>query len=65
MTTETVKVEQVIKASPARIWARISTPEGIARWRRPGNIAPVIGHQFKMDMGKWGMVPCRVLAVEA
>jgi uncharacterized protein YndB with AHSA1/START domain len=64
MTLQTVSVEQIIKASPARVWERISTPDGIARWWRPGNIAPVMGHEFTMDMEKWGIVPCRVIAVE-
>ncbi|WP_205687808.1 SRPBCC family protein [Ciceribacter ferrooxidans] len=52
MKRQTVTVEQVIKASPARVWERISTPDGIARWWRPGNIAPVEGHEFTMDMEK-------------
>jgi uncharacterized protein YndB with AHSA1/START domain len=64
MTLQTVIVEQVIKASPARVWERISTPDGVSRWWRPGNIAPIEGHEFTMDMEKWGMVPCRVIAVE-
>lgn len=64
MTRQTVTVEQVIKASPARVWERISTPDGIARWWRPGNMAPIVGHEFTMDMEKWGIIPCRVIAVE-
>ncbi len=64
MTLQTVTVEQIIKASPAQVWERISTPEGISRWWRPGNIAPVVGHEFTMDMAQWGMIPCRVIAVE-
>lgn len=64
MTLQTVTVDQPIAASVERIWASISTPEGIARWWRPGNIAPVLGHEFTMQMGKWGDVPCRVIEVE-
>lgn len=52
MTLETVIVEQKIKATPEKVWERISTPEGIARWWAPGNIAPVLGHTFTLDMGK-------------
>ncbi|MBX3525268.1 MAG: SRPBCC domain-containing protein [Rhodoblastus sp.] len=63
MTTQTVIVDQVINASPARVWERISTPEGVARWWGAGDIAPVLGHEFRMDMGKWGMIPCRVIEV--
>lgn len=64
MTTETVTVEQLVEAPATRVWERISTPEGIARWWRPGNIAPIVGHEFTMDMDNWGMIPCRVVAVE-
>lgn len=65
MTLQTVTVDQPIAASPDRVWERISTPEGIARWWRPGDIAPVVGHEFKMQMGKWGDVPCRVIEADA
>ncbi|YBV94301.1 SRPBCC domain-containing protein (plasmid) [Phyllobacteriaceae bacterium JZ32] len=63
MSLESITVDQPINASPASVWERISTPEGIARWWGPGDIAPVVGHEFTMDMGKWGKVPCRVLEV--
>jgi uncharacterized protein YndB with AHSA1/START domain len=61
MKLESVTIEQPIKASPARVWERISTPEGIARWWAPGNIAAVLGHEFTLDMGAWGNVACRVI----
>jgi uncharacterized protein YndB with AHSA1/START domain len=61
MTTQTLTLEQRIKATPAKVWDRITTPEGIARWWRPGNIAPILGHEFTMDMGQWGEQPCRII----
>ncbi|HTH96167.1 MAG TPA: SRPBCC domain-containing protein [Stellaceae bacterium] len=63
MSLESITVDQPINASPAKVWERISTPEGIARWWGPGDIAPVLGHQFTMDMGRWGMIPCRIIDV--
>lgn len=39
MTPQSIVIEQPIKASPARVWQRISTPAGIASWWRPGDIA--------------------------
>ena len=62
-TLQTLTIDQPIKATPARVWERISTPEGIARWWAPGDIAPVLGHSFTLDMGKWGHQPCRGIAV--
>ncbi|HEY9009745.1 MAG TPA: SRPBCC domain-containing protein [Devosia sp.] len=64
MTLQTVTVDQAISAPPQRVWERISTPAGIAQWWRPGNIAPVLGHEFTMEMGKWGNIACRIIAVE-
>ena len=64
MKLQSVTIDQPIKASPAQVWERISTPAGIARWWRPGNIAPILGHEFVMDMAKWGKVPCRVIEVD-
>lgn len=61
MTLESVTIDQPINASPTRVWERIATPDGIARWWAPGDIAAIPGHEFIMDMGKWGKVPCRVL----
>jgi uncharacterized protein YndB with AHSA1/START domain len=63
MTLESLTIDQPINASPAQVWERITTPEGIARWWRPGDIAPVLGHEFTMDMEKWGMIPCRIIEV--
>jgi len=37
------------------------TPDGIARWRCPGDIARVVGHSFLLEMPGWGNVPCEVL----
>ncbi|WP_176085241.1 SRPBCC domain-containing protein [Martelella sp. HB161492] len=64
MKTESVVVEQRIRTTPARVWERISTPEGIAGWWRPGDIAAVVGHCFTMDMGNWGMINCCVIVAE-
>lgn len=64
MTLQTVKVDQPIAAPPETVWERISTPSGIAKWWRPGEIAPIVGHEFTMDMGNWGLISCRVIDVK-
>lgn len=58
-----IVVEQFISAPPYRVWEHISTPEGLAQWWRPGDIAPTPGHEFTIDMDKWGDIRCRVLEV--
>jgi uncharacterized protein YndB with AHSA1/START domain len=35
----------------------------LAKWWAAGDIAPVVGHTFTLDMGAFGHVPCRVLDV--
>lgn len=39
-----------------QVWAALTTPELLARWWAPGDIAPTAGHRFAMDMGAWGQL---------
>jgi uncharacterized protein YndB with AHSA1/START domain len=64
MTTQSITVDQFIAAAPQQVWEAISTPEGLAKWWVPGNIEPVVGHEFLLEMPGWGNVACRVLEVE-
>lgn len=50
--------------APAAVWKALTTPELVARWWAPGDVRPVVGHRFDLDMGKWGKQPCEVVAVE-
>lgn len=62
--TETIHVDQFIARPPERVWTAITTPDGIAAWWAPGDIAPVVGHRYHLEMPGWGNVPCEVLEVE-
>lgn len=64
MTTESIAIDQFIAASPARVWAAITTPDGLARWWVPGTIEATVGHEFLLEMPGWGNVACTVLEVE-
>ena len=59
-----IRLEHVYTHPPARVWRALTDPERVARWWAPGDIRAEVGHRFEMDMGKWGMQPCEVLAVE-
>lgn len=61
--TETIRVEQAISQPPTAVWAALTTPELIATWWAPGDVAPVIGHEFTLEMPGWGHVPCKVIDV--
>ncbi len=50
--------------STDKIWGALTEPSHIANWWAPGDIRPVVGHRFTLDMGPWGQQQCEVLAVE-
>jgi uncharacterized protein YndB with AHSA1/START domain len=62
-TLQTISLDQFIARPPERVWAAITTPDLVAQWWAPGDIAPVVGHEFHFDMAGWGQVPCTVLEV--
>lgn len=64
MTENTIRLERRLPHPAAAVWAALTTPDLLARWWAPGDIAPVVGHRFTMDMGAWGQQQCEVLAVE-
>lgn len=62
--TATITVDQFIAAPPARVWHGITDPEMHARWWAPGDIAPVVGHRFHLEMPGYGSIPCEVVTAE-
>jgi uncharacterized protein YndB with AHSA1/START domain len=59
-----IELDQFYSASPRAVWRALTDPEWVARWWAPGDVRPVVGHLFDLDMGQWGMQKCQVLAVE-
>lgn len=64
MTENAIRLERHFPHPTAAVWAALTTPDLLARWWAPGDIAPVVGHRFTLDMGAWGQQQCEVLAVE-
>lgn len=62
--TKTTTCDQYLSHPPEDVWRALTTPELIARWWAPGDVAPTVGHRFSLDMDKWGTQPCEVVAVE-
>jgi uncharacterized protein YndB with AHSA1/START domain len=60
----TIEVEHVYAHPPASVWKALTDPELHARWWAAGDVRPIVGHRFELDMGKWGMQRCEVIAVE-
>ena len=65
-TTEraVIRLEQHYDHPPAAVWRALTDPELHARWWAAGDVKPVVGHRFELDMGQWGKQPCEVVAVE-
>lgn len=61
--TAAIHVDQFLPQPPARVWRAITDPDMVARWWVVGDIAPIVGHRFTLDMGPWGKAPCEVLEV--
>ncbi|WP_405923375.1 SRPBCC domain-containing protein [Streptomyces sp. NBC_00035] len=59
-----INCEQFIAHPPAAVWRALTDPDLHARWWAAGDVRPVVGHRFTLDMGKWGLQPCEVLTVE-
>jgi uncharacterized protein YndB with AHSA1/START domain len=59
-----IRLEHRYVQAPAAVWRALTEPELLARWFVKGDIRPIVGHRFALDMGKWGMQPCEVIAVE-
>ncbi|QDG62252.1 SRPBCC domain-containing protein [Pseudarthrobacter sp. NIBRBAC000502771] len=64
MTENAIRLERHYPHPAAAVWAALTTPELLARWWAQGNIAPVVGHRFTMDMDAWGRQQCEVLTVD-
>jgi uncharacterized protein YndB with AHSA1/START domain len=59
-----IEITQSIAYSPSSVWTALTDPAVHSVWFAPGDIRPVVGHRFTLDMGPFGDTPCEVLAVE-
>ena len=59
-----IQVTEHIPHPPSKVWAALTTPELHAKWWAAGDVKPVVGHRFTLDMGQWGQQNCEVLAAE-
>ncbi|GAA2644136.1 SRPBCC domain-containing protein [Streptomyces vastus] len=59
-----IRCDQFIAHSPSVVWRALTDPDLHARWWAAGDVQPVVGHRFTLDMGTWGHQACEVLAVE-
>ena len=59
-----IQLDHLYAHPPSAVWKALTDPELHAKWWAAGDVRPVVGHRFTLDMGAWGQQPCEVLAVE-
>lgn len=59
-----IRCDRFLPHPPAKVWAALTEPDRLARWWAPGDIKPVVGHRFALDMKEWGSQQCEVTEVE-
>jgi uncharacterized protein YndB with AHSA1/START domain len=47
----------------ATVWRALTDSTLVARWWVTGDLQPIVGHRFELDMGAWGKPVCEVLEV--
>ncbi|MEW2401796.1 SRPBCC domain-containing protein [Streptomyces sp. NPDC046862] len=62
--TPVIHCDQFLPHAPSVVWNALTDPELHARWWAAGDVRPIVGHRFTLDMGPWGEQPCEVLAVD-
>ncbi|MCL2463868.1 MAG: SRPBCC domain-containing protein [Micrococcales bacterium] len=61
----TITCDALLTHAPDDVWRALTDPELIRRWwGATGDLRPVVGHRFTLDMGGWGAQQCEVTAVE-
>ena len=59
-----IEVDHFFPHAPAAVWKALTDPGLHARWWAAGDVRPVVGHRFDLDMGRWGKQPCEVIEAE-
>ncbi|RKG53469.1 SRPBCC domain-containing protein [Corallococcus sp. AB011P] len=59
-----IQLDHVYAHPPSAVWKALTDPALHAKWWAAGDVRPIVGHRFTLDMGAWGQQPCEVLAVE-
>ncbi|MCG6494388.1 SRPBCC domain-containing protein [Kitasatospora sp. A2-31] len=59
-----ITCERFLSHPPAAVWRALTDPDLHARWWAAGDIKPVVGHRFTLDMGAFGNQPCEVTEVD-
>ena len=56
-----VQIDRHVRHEVSRVWQALTDPTVHVEWWVAGNISPVVGHRFDLDMGAWGTQACEVI----
>jgi uncharacterized protein YndB with AHSA1/START domain len=59
-----IRHTMVFQAPIQKVWEAVSTSEGLAAWFMPNDLQPIVGHEFHLNAGPFGMSPCKVIEVD-
>jgi len=59
-----IRYTGVFKAPIQKVWKAVATAEGLSAWFMPNDLKPVVGHEFQLNAGPYGMSPCKVTEVD-
>jgi len=59
-----IELDHYYPQPPPAVWRALTEPALHARWWAAGDIRPLAGHRFTLDMGPFGRQACQVLEVE-
>lgn len=63
-TLQDIRQTMVYNAPIDKVWDAVATSEGLASWFMPNDMQPVVGHEFHLNAGQFGMSPCKVIEVD-
>lgn len=59
----TIRLTREVPFPPALVWPALTDSTAMSKWWAPGDVRPVVGHRFSLDMGSFGKQECEVLEV--
>lgn len=63
-TLPEIRRTALLKAPIQKVWDAVATSEGIAAWFMPNDFQPVLGYEFQLNAGPFGMSPCKVTELD-
>ncbi|CAM2876751.1 SRPBCC domain-containing protein [Paenibacillus sediminis] len=63
-TLPDIRQTEVFNAPIQKVWEAVATSEGIAAWFMPNDFQPVLGYEFHLNAGPYGMSPCKVTEID-